>query len=58
VATPTSKKLGREAFSQHADARRIANLVVGAVEKQLAKLPKEERMAKRESLISSLIALV
>jgi hypothetical protein len=58
VATPTSKKLRREAFGQRIDARRIANLVVGAVEEELAKLPKEERLAKRESLISSLITHV
>ena len=54
VTAPASKKLRKESLSRHVDAQQIADLVIGAVEKKLAKLPKQKRMAERERLISSL----
>ena len=54
VTAPASKKFRKESLGRHVDAEQIADLVVGAVEKKLAKLPKQERIAKRDRLISSL----
>jgi len=53
VTAPAAKKFRKESL-RHVDAEQIADLVVGAVEKKLAKLPKQERIAERDRLISSL----
>ena len=53
VTAPAAKKFRKESL-RHVDAEQIADLVVGAVEKKLAKLPKQERIAERDRLISFL----
>jgi hypothetical protein len=54
ATVPGTRKLRTKSVNQRARAEQIANLLVGAVEKKLARLPKGDRMAKRESFISSL----
>jgi hypothetical protein len=54
ATVPATRKLRTKGANSRTRAKRIASLVVGAVEKKLARLPKGDRMAKRESLISSL----
>ena len=54
ATAPASKKLRKDSSSRRVDAEQIADLVVGAVERKLARLPKPERMIERDRLISSL----
>jgi hypothetical protein len=51
MATVPKKRTERP--NRRVAAQQIADLVVGAVEKKLANLPKTERTIKRQSLISS-----
>lgn len=54
ATAPTRKKLPETNYASRVNAEEIADLVVGAIEKKLAPLPKQDRMKQRDRLISSL----
>jgi hypothetical protein len=51
ATAPARKKLSETNYASRANPEEVADLVVGAVEKKLSALPKQQRMKQRERLV-------